>query len=150
MPYYKVSASNVEEGRKLLSSGKKMGIRVHSEHCGACQQMAPVWEKVKKAAEKSPRLTLVDITGEAAAALSSKFPILNVDGYPTILNRAGQEYDGSREETTLLSWLHTSNDAKQFGGKRRARTVKKRKARARRVGSKRETKRALRTKRRRS
>ena len=127
MPYYHVSASNMEEGRKLLSSGKIMGIRVYSEHCGACQEMAPAWEKVKKAARNSPNLTLVDITGQAAAALSSKFPILNVDGSPTILNRKGVEYDGDRKAAPMLAWLRDSCGRVQTGGKSRRKRVRTRK-----------------------
>lgn len=143
MPYHRISPSNMEEGRKLLSSGKRMGIRVYSERCGACQQMAAAWEKVKKAANNSPNLTLVDVTGEAASALSRQFPILNVDGYPTVLSRKGVEYQGAREAPPMIAWLRGACGRAQSGGGTR-------RSSRRRVRARKATKRARRTKRRRS
>ena len=90
-----------------------------ADWCGHCKRFVPEWEKLKKAAEKIPNLTVKTCddknNADEIAQLKSKGLF---KGFPTIIITRGtdEEYDGPRTASDILEKLGFKEELTQNGG----------------------------------
>jgi protein disulfide-isomerase A6 len=113
--------------------------KVYANWCGHCQNLKPEWSKMKKdlqsKIDKNCSIEFVEIEESEIAKMDrfkKRFPHLNVNGYPTIFKNTGGDeleyYNGERTASDMSDWVLTKPPSKISGGKKKNKTVKRKKS----------------------
>ena len=110
--------------------------KVYANWCGHCQTLKPEWAKMKKELKSKMKnmgyhIKFIEIEESQENKLTkfkTKFPNLNVNGFPTIFKHTGggiQYYNGNRTAHEMTDWAlkgKTNDNSKKLfltGGKTR-------------------------------
>ena len=100
--------------------------KVYANWCGHCQKLKPEWEKMKKDLKSKMKkmgylIQFVEIEDTEKDKLT-KYPHLQVNGYPTIFKKSGggqyEYYNGERSANKISKWvIEKKSSNSMYGGK---------------------------------
>jgi protein disulfide-isomerase-like protein len=110
------SDSNVNKGSKeitdanydsIVHKNKVVFVKVYTEWCGHCKNIASEWEALAEAIHSShSHVAIASINAETESALAKK---LGVHGYPTLLliknGKVMDKYNGQRNVSSMIAFI---------------------------------------------
>ena len=132
--------------------------KIYAEWCGHCQDLAPIWEKVKQKMRREARVKFIEIEqnkgrigqehsgtktlDQEMNELNSELGVvgenvIKAEGFPTIAktcNGKTDRYEGERSVNAIVAWINKGIIVNKKGkSKRRVHGGKRRRRASRRV-----------------
>jgi thiol-disulfide isomerase/thioredoxin len=131
--------------------------KIYAEWCGHCQDLAPIWEKVKQKMRSDVRVKFIEIEqnkgrigkehngtktlDQEVDELNSELGtvgenVIKAEGFPTIAktcNGKTDRYEGERSVKAIVAWINKGTINKKVKSKKKVHGGKKQRRASRRV-----------------
>lgn len=103
-----LNKGNKKEVHIILKQHNNVTILYHSDMCGHCLKLMPIWKRLSKKYDKSKEIAIINVEANNINYLQVKYK-KNIEGYPTILKykkgKLIEEYIGDRKTSSLNKFI---------------------------------------------
>ena len=93
---------------KILKQHNNVTILYHSNMCGHCLKIMPIWKRLLKKYDKSEKIAIINVEAHNITCLRVNYK-KNIEGFPTILKYKNgkllDEYNGDRKTKSLNMFI---------------------------------------------
>tara|TARA_B000000477_G_C6086426_1_gene225638 strand:+ start:629 stop:958 length:330 start_codon:yes stop_codon:yes gene_type:complete len=105
---YNLTNLNKKDINKILIENNNVVVLYHSNTCGYCIDLMPLWKRVTNKYVKDNNVIIINAEANCIKYLRVKFK-KNIIGYPTIMKYSKgkmiSEYDGEKKARELNNFL---------------------------------------------
>ena len=105
---FEFNKDSKKDVHKILKQHNNVTILYHSDMCGHCLKLMPLWKRLSKKYDKSREIAIINVEANNINLLQVKYKKF-IEGFPTILKYKNgkliQEYNGDRKTKSLNMFI---------------------------------------------
>jgi len=105
---FEFNKDSEKDVHKILKQHNNVTILYHSDMCGHCLKLMPLWKRASKKYDKSEEIAIINVEANNINLLQVKYK-KNIEGFPTILKYKNgkliDEYTGDRKTKSLNMFI---------------------------------------------
>jgi len=105
---FELNKDSKKDVHEILKQNNNVTILYHSDMCGHCLKLMPLWKRLSKKYNKSEEIAIINVEANNINLLQVKYK-KNIEGFPTILkykkSKLIEEYGGDRKSISLNKFI---------------------------------------------